>query len=55
MVPLAVKTLSRWTRTVLGKEKKEEEAEVSSPPLATTRSRRVYRGLSVGKGRVVSK
>ena len=55
VVPLVVKTPSGRTRTVLGMDKKEEEAEVSSPPLATTRSRCVYQNLSVGKGRVASK
>ena len=54
VVPLAVKTPSGQTRTVLGKEKKEEEAE-GLPYWETTRSGHVYQCQSVGKGMVVGK
>lgn len=42
--PLVVKTPSGQHGIVLGNKKKEEEAKVSSLPLATMRSGRVYRG-----------
>lgn len=52
---LVVKTASGNTRSVLGKKKKEEEAEVSSPPLEMTRSGHVYHIHGTGKGGVNGK
>lgn len=52
-MPLAVKTPSGWNGTMLGKEKNEEEVEVSSPPMEMTRSGHLYCGCGTGKGGVI--